>query len=190
MGLKVRNVYSTIMKKVAKQSSELRSLSDYTNELTESIKKVDSKSVYALTMSLQDKMFDMNEVHVIGNGGSSANAHHIVGDYIKTFALYSTNLKINCLSDNSCYLTAASNDLDFSEVYELLVGSRITKGDLVIMLSGSGNSMNLVKAARAAKREGIRVASITGYDGGVLAEISDISINVPVSDWRWQKIRK
>ena len=127
-------------------------------------------------------MYDIKEVHVLGNGGSSANAHHIVGDYAKTFALYGTNLKMNCLSDNSCFLTAASNDLDFSEVYELLIGSRITRGDVIIMLSGSGNSMNLVKGARAAKKGNITIASITGYDGGVLSEISDISINIPVDD--------
>ena len=61
-------------------------------------------------------MNGVGEIIVIGNGGSSANAHHIVGDYTKTFALYNKKLKISSPADNGCYLSAVSNDLDFSKL--------------------------------------------------------------------------
>ena len=74
------------------------------------------------------------EIIVIGNGGSSANAHHIVGDYTKTFALYNKQLRISSPADNGCYLSAVSNDLDFSEAYEILVNSRINKRSTYIFI--------------------------------------------------------
>jgi len=157
-------------------------LLNYISKLTNAVNRIDEDQLNQLYVQFKEKLFDMKDIHILGNGGSSANAHHVVGDYIKTFALYKTNLKISCLSDNSCYVTAAANDLDYSEVYELLVGTRITPGDLLLIMSGSGNSMNLTKAALAAKRKGVKIASITGYSGGEIARLSDISIHVPIDD--------
>ena len=122
------------------------------------------------------------EIHIIGNGGSAANAHHIVGDYMKTFSFCGKRLRINCLSDNACYLTATANDLDYSQVFEILVNSRIHKTDLLIVLSGSGNSLNLVKAIRAAKVKGIKTSGIVSYTGGALLDLLDIPIYVKIND--------
>ena len=162
--------------------SSQSSLSFYANKLHVGLDNVNMSEVNKLLKKISEKFFDMKDVYLIGNGGSAANASHIAGDYMKTFAFYKTHLKINCLTDNSCYLTAAANDFDFSEVFEVLVNTRIVSGDLIIFLSGSGNSMNLIKAALAAKTRGITVASITGYTGGEIAKISEININVPVDD--------
>ena len=100
---------------------------------------------------------------------------------MKSFAFCGKRLKINCLSDNSCYLTAAANDLDYSKIYEILVNSRINKSDLLIVLSGSGNSLNLVKAIRAAKSKGIKTAGIVSYSRSSL-DLLDIPIYVRVND--------
>ena len=69
----------------------------------------------------------LTKFFLIGNGGSAANAHHIVGDYSKTFAMISKCINIHSLADNACYITAVSNDLDYSEVFELLINSRDKK---------------------------------------------------------------
>jgi len=123
-----------------------------------------------------------NEVHIVGNGGSAANAHHIVGDFTKTFTGYNTKLRMATMADNGCYLTAAANDLDYSEVYTYLIPHRISKGDLCIFLSGSGNSANLVKCARKAKDYGILTASISAYGGGELGRLCDITIKLSCDD--------
>ena len=143
------------------------------------IGRVETEKVDNLVNALKKKMYDMNEVHVIKMVEARKCTSYCRGLH-KTFALYGTNLKMNCLSDNSCFLTAASNDLTFQR-FELLIGSRITRGDVIIMLSGGGNSMSDLKVQERQKGN-ITIASITGYDGGVLSEISDISINIPVDD--------
>ena len=157
-------------------------LRNYGENLLKAINSIDQENVNKLIDKLLLKLNGNGEVHLLGNGGSAANAHHIVGDFSKTFAILNKNLRINCLSDNGCYITAVSNDIDYSSVYELLVNTRIQKNDLIIFLSGSGNSMNLVKAARKALIYGMSTVSITGFSGGALKHIVDLSIHVKIDD--------
>ena len=91
-------------------------------------------------------------------------------------------LKISSLCENSCYITATSNDEDFSEVYEILVNTRISKGDLIIFLSGSGNSLNLIKTAISSKKSDIRTSAIIGFQGGALKDMVDIPIHLEIDD--------
>ena len=155
---------------------------NYIEILNKALKTVNVTKLDEIKSEIMKRVDGDGEIHLLGNGGSAANAHHIVGDYMKTFAFCSKNLKINCLSDNSCYLTAAANDLDYSQVYEILVNSRIKRSDLLIVLSGSGNSLNLVKAIRAAKLKGIKTAGIVSFTGGALLDLLDIPIYVRVND--------
>ncbi|RPG17997.1 MAG: SIS domain-containing protein [Pelagibacteraceae bacterium TMED124] len=155
---------------------------NYIKHLNHALNGINANDIDKLKNLFLKKMDGNGEIIVIGNGGSAANAHHIVGDYTKTFALYNKKLRISCPADNGCYLSAVSNDLDFSEAYEILVSSRINKEDLLIFLSGSGNSSNLVKAALAAKEKSVETVSITAYNGGYLKKISTHHIHVPVDD--------
>ena len=142
----------------------------------------ETENILKVALMIWDSFDGKNEVHIIGNGGSAANAHHIVGDFSKTFCLYKQNLRISSIGDNGCYLTAAANDLDFSEIFSFLIPHRIKEQDHIIFLSGSGNSSNLVKCALKAKEYGINTASITGYDGGKLSEICKTSVNFKIND--------
>ena len=158
------------------------SLEDYAKRYLKAIKSIDENIITKLIYEFKKRIDGNGEVHLIGNGGSSANAHHIAGDYLKTFAMLEKKLKISCFSDNGSYITASSNDLDFSEIYELLINTRIQPGDLIVFLSGSGNSMNLVKAARHAKICNIKTSAILGYSGGALKDIVDIPIQIDIND--------
>lgn len=155
---------------------------DYANRVTEALKTVEQNQIEILINKIIKNIGTNNNIFLLGNGGSQANAHHIAGDFIKTFSLVSLKLKISCLADNVCHLTAASNDLCFEEAYSILVDNIISRGDLVIYLSGSGNSINLVKCARKAKKRGIEQASITGFNGGALNTIVDFPIHVKCDD--------
>lgn len=159
-----------------------KSLSDYMKILADSFPLIDESQVNRLMSEIYQRLDGQGSVFILGNGGSAANAHHVTGDYTKTFALKGQRLRIECLSDNNCYITAASNDIDFSEIYEVLIGTKVQPGDLVILFSGSGNSMNLVKAARAAIPMDVVVACIVSYSGGALLNLCSIPIHVPVAD--------
>ena len=157
-------------------------LSSYANRLNKALISIDQSKLDSLYESISKRIDGSSAIYLLGNGGSQANASHIVGDYMKTFALAGLNLRINCLSDNISYLTAASNDIDYSEIYSILVGKIISSGDLIIYLSGSGNSINLVKCAQKAKSQNITQACVTAFNGGRLKELVDIPIHVNISD--------
>ena len=158
------------------------SIKEYVNQFALSFNSINEDKLEELKEEIRIRLYNSKQIFIIGNGGSAANANHIAGDYLKTFSLAGMNLKINSLSESVAYLTAASNDVDFSEVYEILINTRICKGDLLIFLSGSGNSMNLIKPARIAKKFGIVTAAIVGYMGGGLKEIVNIPIHIDVQD--------
>ncbi len=155
---------------------------DYAKGLKRALDLVDQEQI--------DKFFNVfdsyfgtdSNIYLLGNGGSQANAHHISGDFIKTFSLAGLKLKISCLADNVCHLTAASNDLSYDDAYAMLIDTLIDKKDLLIYLSGSGNSLNLVKCARKAKIRNIKQASLTGFNGGALNEIVDYPIHIKFDD--------
>ena len=159
-----------------------KSLKEYQNHFCSALDTVDDSLLVELIENIKLRMIDKSEIFLIGNGGSAANAHHIAGDFTKTFAILGKNLRITCLSDNECYVTAAANDYGYAEIYEILVENRISSDDLIILFSGSGNSMNLVKVAQKAKKSNIKVAAILGFNGGALKNIVDIPIHTEIYD--------
>ncbi len=158
------------------------SIKEYVNKFALSFRNINEDKIEELKKEMLNRVNTSKEIFIIGNGGSAANANHIAGDFLKTFSSAGMNFKINSLSESTSYLTAASNDIDFSQVYEILINTRICKGDLLIFLSGSGNSINLIKPARIAKKFGIVTAAIVGYMGGGLKEIVDIPIHIDIQD--------
>ena len=158
------------------------SIKEYVNKFASSFNSINEDKIDELKNEMLNRVNTNREIFIIGNGGSAANANHIAGDYLKTFSSAGLNFKINSLSESTSFLTAASNDIDFTEVYEILINTRICKGDLLIFLSGSGNSINLIKPARIAKKVGIVTAAVVGYMGGDLKQIVDIPIHIDIQD--------
>ncbi len=111
---------------------------------------------------------------ICGNGGSALAASHYITDWNKMIYAY-TNTRFNgiCLSDNVGLITAYSNDLSYNEVFSEQVKNLLNEGDLLIALSGSGNSENVIKAISVANKMNINTLSICGYDGGKLKKISN-----------------
>ena len=157
-------------------------LSDYKNNLMKALDTLIQKDIDILFEEIKKRLDGSSAIHILGNGGSAANASHIVGDYTKTFSLMNSKIRIINHSDNICYLTAASNDLDFNEIYSTLVGTLIDKNDLIIYLTGSGNSLNLIKCANKASKLKIKQISISGYNGGNIKNIVDNAIHINFPD--------
>ena len=117
-----------------------------------------------------------------GNGGSAADAQHIAAELTGRFYLDRKPLDAEALHVNTSYLTAVANDYDFDTVYARLVEAKGRKGDVLIAISTSGNSRNILKAAEAAASLGMKVIGLTGESGGKLAALSDVLVNVPSHD--------
>ena len=123
-----------------------------------------------------------NKVLFCGNGGSAADAQHLAAEFSGRFYKYRKALPAEALHCNTSYLTAVANDYSYDVIYARIVEGTGIKGDVLIGLSTSGNSVNIVKAFEAAKKLGITTIGFTGAAGGKMKELSDILFNVPSTD--------
>jgi D-sedoheptulose 7-phosphate isomerase len=127
--------------------------------------------------------FEKNgRVYFCGNGGSAADAQHLAAELSGRFYLDRKALPADALHCNSSYLTAVANDYSFDAVYARLVEGICRGGDVLVGLSTSGNSSNIVKAFETARNLGVITIGFTGITGGVLKGSCDILLNVPSSD--------
>jgi D-sedoheptulose 7-phosphate isomerase len=123
-----------------------------------------------------------NRIYFCGNGGSAADAQHLAAEFSGRFYKDRKALPAEALHVNTSYITAVGNDYSFDIIYARLVEGIMQKGDVLIGLSTSGNSANIVKAFEAARANGIVTIGMTGLTGGMLKSLSDCLINVPSAD--------
>ena len=117
-------------------------------------------------------------IWLIGNGGSAATSSHFATDLSRCTNEYGQPLKAISLCDNTGLITAIGNDFSFEDIFIKQLQNLGEKGDLLISISASGNSINLIKAVEFAKTCSINTLSLVGFDGGVLRKLSDNSIYV------------
>jgi D-sedoheptulose 7-phosphate isomerase len=120
-----------------------------------------------------------SKILVMGNGGSAADAQHLVAELVGRFVSERRGLPAIALTTDSSILTAVGNDYGFEQVFTRQVEALATKGDLVVGISTSGNSVNVVSGLRAAKSAGCFCVALAGGDGGRSAEVADLSLVVP-----------
>ncbi|MFT3903705.1 MAG: D-sedoheptulose 7-phosphate isomerase [Niabella sp.] len=123
-----------------------------------------------------------NSVYFCGNGGSAADAQHLAAEFSGRFYLDRKALPAEALHCNTSYLTAVANDYHFDLIYARLIDGIGKKGDILIGLSTSGNSRNIVEAFLTARKKGMTTIALTGTTGGELKSHSDYLINVPSAD--------
>ncbi len=165
-------------------------MTDYTKELASYIKRekrvldaLDLENVSHVMNFLVDKAREGARFFVCGNGGSSATASHFVCDFSKGIQeATSIPFKMMCLSDNTPMATAISNDIDYDHIFSCQLKLLAESGDVLILISGSGNSRNVCLASEEAKALGVFTVALTGYDGGKLGQMVDYHLHVPVDD--------
>lgn len=123
-----------------------------------------------------------NKVLFCGNGGSAADAQHLAAEFSGRFYKDRPALPSEALHCNTSYLTAVANDYSFEVIYSRMIDGIGQKGDVLVGLSTSGNSANIVKAFESARAKGMTTIGLTGSSGGVMKEESDILLNVPSFD--------
>lgn len=122
------------------------------------------------------------KIHFCGNGGSAADAQHLAAELSGRFYFDREPLNAEALHCNTSYLTAVANDYGYDEVYARLLKGTAHNGDLLVALSTSGNSANILKTCKLASEMGVFVIGMTGASGGDLKKYSNILLNVPSSD--------
>lgn len=118
-------------------------------------------------------------IYIIGNGGSAATASHMVNDLgIGLKRRDIRDFDVQSLSDNTPVCSAISNDIGYENVFYMQLKNRINKDDILIAISCSGNSENIVKAVEYAKEQESTIIGVTGFDGGELKKLSDINFHI------------
>ncbi|ABB43465.1 Sugar isomerase (SIS) [Sulfurimonas denitrificans DSM 1251] len=148
----------------------------YISKLVDTLKKSDLKSISKIVDALDNAK---GKIYIIGNGGSAATASHMVNDLgaglrrrgIKSF-------DVESLSDNTPVCSALANDIGYKNIFYMQLKDRLKPEDILIAISCSGNSKNITKAVKYAKKIGSKIIGITGFDGGKLKKRSDINFHV------------
>ncbi len=158
------------------------SLDKYLDDFNDLMRKVDPAEAQALIDAITEAYENDKFIFIIGNGGSGANASHFCEDLGKGTLTDFNNqkrMKVLSLTDNTPYILAWANDTDYSRIFVEQLKNFAQEGALVIAISGSGNSPNVVEAVKYANENGMKTFGMTGYDGGELRKISQQSLHVP-----------
>ena len=166
MSEKIRNIISesiSVKEKVLKNDRIIDTVERIVNEVVAALKKG-------------------NRIYFCGNGGSAADAQHLAAEFSGRFYTDRDALPAEALHCNTSYLTAVANDYSYDVVYARLVKGIGQKGDVLVGLSTSGNSGNIVKAFEVAREKGIVTVGFTGEGGGKMKSISDHLLDIPSKD--------
>jgi D-sedoheptulose 7-phosphate isomerase len=158
-------------------------VSKYLGGLKTVIDELDIDQVTRVMERLLEAYHRHASVYVFGNGGSASTASHFVNDFNKGVSEQLViGFRFFCLNDNVPTIMAVANDLSYNEVFTLQLKNYLRPGDVVIAISGSGNSVNVVEAIRFANQLGVETIGLVGFDGGQLKELVRHCIHVPVHD--------
>jgi D-sedoheptulose 7-phosphate isomerase len=129
-----------------------------------------------------DALRSSHKIFFCGNGGSAADAQHLAAELSGRFYFDRPPLPAEALHCNTSYLTAVANDYGYEEVYARIVRGSGNRGDILVGLSTSGNSKNIIKAFEVAQEKGLKIIAFTGEGGGKMKTYANILLNVPSHD--------
>ena len=160
-----------------------KAIDNYFSLLKETIDKLDKNSIQEFVEELKEARKKGKNIFIMGNGGSASTASHFTCDFNKGLS-YKKDIrfKMICLNDNVATMLAYSNDVSYDNVFVEQLKNFLKKDDVVIGISGSGNSKNVVKAIEYANDLGAKTVALTGFDGGILKNIVDVSIHADVNN--------
>ena len=154
-------------------------VADYLTRLKFILDSIDSNVISDIVNALEQTIKNKSRIYIIGNGGSSATASHMVNDLGAGLRRRDiVNFDVISLGDNSPAVTAIANDIGYENIFFMQMEGLINSSDIVIAISCSGDSPNVIKAVDYAQDLGCKIIGITGFNGGYLKAISDISFHV------------
>ncbi len=156
---------------------------DYASRLGGVLASSDWSGVAQLALDMRECWAAGRQVFFCGNGGSAGNAIHLANDFLYGIAKRTGGgMKVQALSANPAVITCLANDVGYERIYSEQLAVLGQPGDLLVALSGSGNSPNIIRVLEQAKTMGIKSCAILGYTGGRCKSLADFSIHFPVDD--------
>ncbi len=157
-------------------------IKEYIRRECEVLNQLDVGSISDAMNLLEDCLENERNVYIFGNGGSASTASHFQNDFNKGISEHlDRKFRFCCLNDNVPTVMAVANDIGYEEIFRFQLRGKLKPQDVIVAISGSGNSMNVINAVMYAKETGCKIIGLTGYDGGKLKGLSDISLHVPVN---------
>lgn len=155
----------------------------YQAALSEQIHLLDANTIAALAEKLLDCCRSNKQVFICGNGGSAGNAVHLANDFLYGIdPSGNMSLNVEALPANTSVITCLGNDIGYDKVFSHQLKVKAKAGDVLIVLSGSGNSANIIQALNQAKKSGVVSFAILGYSGGKAKTLADFAIHNTIND--------
>jgi D-sedoheptulose 7-phosphate isomerase len=160
-------------------------IAKYLQAVQATINNLDPEVIASFATHLENAYNSNQCIYVIGNGGSAANASHFAQDLAKGIFFekpVAKTMKAISLTDNIAHITAIANDTGYQNIFSAQLNTYAQDSDVLICISGSGNSENIVEAVKAAKQKNMFVIGVTGFDGGQLKSMANFSVHVPLHE--------
>jgi D-sedoheptulose 7-phosphate isomerase len=156
---------------------------EYSKLHTKSFQTIDVSALEKVVVLFRETIQQNGVIFTLGNGGSASSSSHAACDFSKGMSLkLNRQVRSVCISDASPTLTAWSNDFDYLTAYSNMVKNLVTPNDLLFVVSGSGNSPNVLNAVEMANSLSVSTVGLIGFDGGKLLELVDFPIHVKSED--------
>ena len=156
---------------------------DYLTRLKQILDDIDVDVISDIVDTLEETIENKSRIYILGNGGSAATASHMVNDLGAGLRRRDViNFDVTSLGDNSPVITAIANDIGYENIFYMQMKGHINADDVIVAISCSGNSANIIKAVDYAKDLGCKIIGVTGFNGGYLKKISNINFHVDVPE--------
>ena len=154
-------------------------LEEYRQKEIETYQNLDLEQINNIINLLEMARKANHKIFICGNGGSATTASHFCCDFNKGT---NQNYLFECLNDNISIITAIANDINYESIFSFQLKNKMSQGDILICISGSGNSKNIINAIDEANRLGGITIAIVGYNGGIAKQKAQYNIHIPIDD--------
>ena len=164
---------------------EMDYIGDYFEMEQKTWELLDKAAIQVVLDALMETYQTGGTIYIFGNGGSASTATHMANDFNKGISEFvDQKFNVYCLNDNIATMLSIANDIDYEEIYRFQLQGKLHPQDLVIGISGSGNSGNVINAIAYAKEQGVKTVGFCGFDGGKLKSLGDCSFYVPLNNMK------
>lgn len=156
-------------------------ITNYINQEIELLKGIEHEDYRRVLNVFLDAYERDAIIYTCGNGGSASTASHMQNDFNKGISEHvEKKFRVQCLNDNVSTMLAVANDISYEDVFSFQIENKMKAGDVLLGISGSGNSENVIRAMEVAKAQGAITVGLVGFSGGKVAEIADVVFHAPI----------
>ena len=158
-------------------------ISNYIQSVRSTLLNINTEEIEKAVDTLLEAIQNQKTIYCFGNGGSASTASHFSNDFNKILnSKVEDKFQFICLNDNIATIMAIANDISYNDIFVYQLQGRLKPGDIIIAISGSGNSKNILSAVEYALQCGNTVIGLTGFNGGQLKQMANINLHAPINN--------